>query len=496
MLQKIEKILFYVFIFLIPFQVRATISWNGNEWNSVFLYLTDLLLVGFLFLGFINAKSKGLCFKKSDLFLFLFFFIALISVFVSSNKSVSIFHLIKLLEFIALYIYISSKIKNQKSEIKNVQPEAGSPLAENFKIETIFKIIVLSGVLQAILAIVQFYKQSSLGLKFIEAGSYTPGEAGVATFISGAEKVMRAYGSFPHPNVLSAFLLLAIFCFYALFLRNQGIGISGKGVGISRNRLTEVLIRLSVFLMCLLLIFALFLTFSRATIVVFVFVSFAFFLARFFQIRELYHTEERLAMGKRMMTLAIIFVIFSLVSTALVFPYFKTRFTKISINEEAIDLRFFYGKMAIEMIKEKPITGIGIGTFADFSRQFPAFLRAANKIYHSGGLTEKETPEWLYQPAHNIYLLIAAEIGIFGALIFVLFLLLKLFQNIGRIKPEKLSDLVGPMIFLFLGFLILGFNDHYFWTLQSGGIIFWISLALMENVNLKAQNENVKLKIP
>jgi O-antigen ligase len=330
----------------------------------------------------------------------------------------------------------------------------------------IFKAIFASGVFQAILAIAQFYKQSSLGLKFIEAGSYAPGEAGVATFISGTEKVMRAYGSFPHPNVLAAFLLLAIFCFYALWLSNS-----------FKNKKSQLL-----YVICYMLhVFALFLTFSRGTILVFVFVSFAFFIFRFFQLRTFYHTDERLAMGKRMMILALFFVIFSVISALLVLPYFKTRFIKISLEEEAIDLRFFYNKMAVEMIKEKPFLGIGMGNFANYSREFPAYIRAANKIYNSGGFTGKEIPEWLYQPAHNIYLLIASEIGIFGALIFIVFLLIRFSRNIRPIKPKELSVLVGPMIFLFVGFLILGLNDHYFWTLQSGEIMFWLSLALISH---------------
>ena len=197
-----------------------------------------------------------------------------------------------------------------------------------------------------------------------------------------------------------------------------------------------------------------------------------------------------------MMILALFFVIFSIISAIVVLPYFKTRFVEISLKEEAIDLRFFYNKMSISMIKEKPILGIGIGNFADYSRNYPAFLRAANKLYNSGGSTGQQIPEWLYQPTHNIYLLIAAEIGIFGALSFVVFLLIRFIKGIRPIRPKELSGLVGPMIFLFAGFLILGLNDHYFWTLQSGGIIFWLSLALMQNANLKMQNDNVELKIP
>jgi O-antigen ligase len=448
MLRKIEKILFYVFLFLIPLQLRMTISWQGSEWDSVFLYLTDLLLVGVFILASRDAYKTHKSDKphKTYFFLALFFLIALISLFNSIDLGNSAYRLIKLLEFILLYIYIMYR-------------------KEFLGLNRILKILVFSGLFQSILAIWQFYKQSSLGLKFIEAGKYLPGEPGVATFVSGTEKVMRAYGSFPHPNVLAAFLLLAIFCFYYLWLFDA-----------FKNRKTRIL-----YIICYALcVFALFLTFSRGTILVFVFVSFAFFIMRFFQLRIFYHIEERLAMGKKMMILALLFVIFSTLSAILVLPYFKTRFVEISMTEEAIDLRFFYNRMSLEMIKEKPVFGTGIGNFVNYSHNFPAFHRAANKIYNFGGLTGKEIPDWLYQPTHNIYLLIAAEIGIFGALIFVVFLLIKFIKNIMPIKPKDLSEIVGPMIFLFAGFLALGLNDHYFWTLQSGGVMFWLLLGLID----------------
>ncbi|MDP2934537.1 MAG: hypothetical protein Q8N59_02115, partial [bacterium] len=74
-----------------------------------------------------------------------------------------------------------------------------------------------------------------------------------------------------------------------------------------------------------------------------------------------------------------------------------------------------------------------------------------------------------------------SETGIFGALVFIVFLLIRIFKAIKPIKPKEVSDVVGPMIFLFLGFLVLGLSDHFFWTLQSGGIIFWLGLALTQD---------------
>lgn len=420
MLLKLEKLLFYVFLLLIPFQIRIFLI-GRSEWNSVFLYLADLLLIGFLFFGLIN---KRISFKKTDILLLLFMGFAGISIFAGSDSRVGIYYFIKLLEFVFLYIYLR----------KNIHLYSG-----------IYNILLVSGIFQAILAIAQFYKQSSLGIKFIEAGKYFPGAPGVATFLMGDDKIMRAYGSFPHPNILAGFLLLAIFCFYALWLKKRINPIFMMGFFV--------------------LVFGLFTTFSRESIFTFLFISFVFFLVRFFQLRILKNTEERLMAGKKLVVLVLFFIVSCVISSVILLPYVKSRFFTISLKEEAIDLRFFYNKMAIQMIKEKPILGIGIGSFVNYSHNYPAFLRAASKM---AGVDSKEIPDWIFQPVHNIYLLIVSEIGIFGFLFFALFILIKIF------KSAKTS----PMLFLFVAFLIIGLSDHYFWTLQSGGIMFWLALAL------------------
>ena len=437
MLLKLEKILFYVFLFLIPFQIRTTISWQGNEWDSMFLYLTDLLLIGFLFLAIIN---KRISFKKSDILLFLFLIIAGISIFVSTDLGISIYRFIKLVEFVLLFVYINKSYRADRTY-------------------RTYSVLIAAGLLQSALAIVQFYKQSSLGLKFIEAGQYLPGAPGVATFIMGSEKVMRAYGSFPHPNVLAAFLLLAIFCFYYLWISNL---IKGKFC---------YMLYVICYMVC---VFGLFLTFSRGPILVFIFISMIFFLARFFQLRVQYHTEERLLAGKRLMLLALFFVVFSVLSTIILMPYIKNRFFIISLQEEAIDLRFFYNKIGLAIIKEKPLLGVGIGNFVNFSHNYPAFIRAANAML-SGGQGDVEIPDWLYQPVHNIYLLIASEIGILGLIVFLLFIIMRLIRI-----PIRMTRIDNPFLFLVICYLLLGLSDHYFWTLQSGGLMLWIALGLLE----------------
>ena len=174
-LKKIEKILFYFFIFSIPFQIRKilffvspTSTTGGSdkfiEWNSAFLYFTDLLLIGIFVLWIrrlLCEKSDFL--RRSDFWLLGFFLIAGLSLITSQNTGLSVYQLIKLAEFIFLFLYIKQNL-------------------EFLRLRKILKVFVASGFFQALLAIGQFFNQGSLGLKHFEAGVYNANIPGVATF--------------------------------------------------------------------------------------------------------------------------------------------------------------------------------------------------------------------------------------------------------------------------------------------------------------------------
>ncbi|MCX6729879.1 MAG: O-antigen ligase family protein, partial [Candidatus Portnoybacteria bacterium] len=384
---------------------------------------------------FLNrTKKTRFRFAKKNWFLLVFVLIALISVFVSSATKISIFRWLKLIEFIILYIYL------RKSK-------------EFLGLNSVLSVIFYSGVFQAVLAIVQFIKQGSIGIKFIEAGVFDPNSSGVANFILGGDRILRSYGSFPHPNVLAGFLLLAIFCGYEIYIRRSNL----------RREVRSL--TLLFFVVCfLVIIMGLFLTFSRTAITVFGAISLLMFLIEFFKLRKLEHTEQRLKDGKNLIKLFVLVLVSCLLVVAVLFPYIKARFFTISLQEQAVDLRFFYNEMAVQMIKEKPVLGIGIGNFVHYSQNYPVFMRAATKI---AGENQNEIPDWIYQPVHNIYLLIASEIGILGLLMLLGFVAIILFK--------------GNLIFvsLFFCFLIISLTDHYFWTLQQGAIMFWLGLALI-----------------
>lgn len=157
-------------------------------------------------------------------------------------------------------------------------------------------------------------------------------------------------------------------------------------------------------------------------------------------------------------------------------------------DNSAISDRSFYNNVSRETICENFVLGSGLGTYIF---QIDGYLEKNN--------IKQELQPWQYQPAHNIYFLIASEIGIVGLLFFLLFVMyvisgtMKNISNISNVSRETLLDIKRLNYFLlaiFTSFLFIGLFDHYFWTLQQGRLMFWLVLGMMFINSNIASKEN------
>jgi O-antigen ligase len=136
---------------------------------------------------------------------------------------------------------------------------------------------------------------------------------------------------------------------------------------------------------------------------------------------------------------------------------------QISPTEQSVSLRAFYNQVALAIIKEHPWLGIGLGNFVWEIKQMLDLLSS-----------------WLHQPVHNLYLLIASEIGLLGLVVFLFFifrLLVSLRKRFRSWTPNLLE--VQLLAFIISAFLFIALFDHFFWTLQQGQLIFWVVLGLI-----------------
>ncbi len=464
---RAEKWLFYLLIFFLFLQLRFvfySFRPQFNEWASAYFYITDILIFALVFLWLARRIKEGFRsrFDWLERALFLFLLVSGLSIIVSNNLWLSFYSWIKLLELAALFLYV----KNNFSLL--------------FELKKFWQIFIAGAAFQAAIALVQFFKQGSLGLKIFAESPISPDIAGVAKIVVEGEKIIRAYGLVPHPNILATILVLAIFGLVYLFIKNYtnmchsrengNLGtVPAKGGNYIESRfrlkagMTKGAIVLAVFVLVFILIsFALFFTFSRSVIIIGLglLVIWLVYLLRQSQFRK-----PALIAG--------LFFIFGFLFLVLIFwPYFSARYDIVALGQsQALNLRVFYSKMAWDIIKGSPIFGIGQGNFV--------------WTISSLGLLEN----WVYQPVHNIYLLIAAETGILGLLAFLLFLF-KVIRSVSQQKLEAAGDklTVYCLLFTVCCLLTIGFFDHFLWDLQQGQLMFWLFLGVLASHTLSPRS--------
>lgn len=174
--------------------------------------------------------------------------------------------------------------------------------------------------------------------------------------------------------------------------------------------------------------------------------------------------EKRLAIG-------LILVIIVVVS--LLMPSINARL-RITFDLTANKGRICLAKSALQMIKDYPLTGIGVNTFLHI---YPQYQLPEDK--------ELGRPH-----AHNVFLQIGAEMGLF-AIIILLWLLIRVFKigwkTLRRTKDEYLRALVIGLLASLIAFLISQEFD-YMWSRPNLFIFFWMLLAMLlvtRNIVLK-----------
>lgn len=429
MTAKLEQFLFYFLFFAIPFQTRKILyspGWYYNEWRAISIYATDLILVTLFVFWFFNSRPELRIprLKRYDLFLVGFLIAAAISVKNSSDFYSGFFLWLKLVEFALFYSYIKTYAIHKFNFIK------------------ILQVLLLGGVFQAVIAVLQFLKQGSLGLSFLGESVLGPHISGVAAFfIESGEKIMRAYGTTPHPNILAAYLFLAIFSFYFLLLYQK------QNTAYHRLLTAGYVVMLVGF----------FFTFSRTIIFLWTVGVSARILISYFTERFRHQFWDNELMRAQILKVVLITLIASAIFAVIYWPEIYSRLT-ISSEEEAVRLRAFYN--------EESLKG-GINLFGIGPGDFTGWLMEQNP----------NLPSFVYQPVHNIYLLIYSEVGLVGFVLFLFFIGGLLYEFFKKVRIRKMWDY--SFLLVIASVLMIGLFDHFLLTVQQGRFIFWLSLALL-----------------
>ena len=441
---------FYFFIILLPWQTRLIwqdASLNGYVWEygRFSLYGTELLLWLILFCyGFWLIKTRHLVrlnfnqfiqqLKKPAALIYwlivLFFIIAGWSVVWSLDRELAYYSWFRLLAAGAMLSLI---------------------LTFKFSFKKIAASWVAGAAIQGVFASWQFFSQYVFANKWLGLAEHLPTVPGAIILQTDSERWLRAYGSLPHPNILAGFLVIAVlFLLYLAFIAEKA------------SQRVFVLVGLVA------IIPALFFSFSRSAWLALIFslVVLGFWLWR----HKNYFWQSSF-----FKILFLILIMVGVLGGSLYQPLLTRITGEQDLEAASIELRLAFTKQALELIKADWLWGQGIGNYT---------LAVWQKI-------DASWPGYYYQPVHNIYLLISAELGIFGALAFGLILILLIWFLIttkaeGANRQSRLNEagdsrlsLEKIIIFLCLSsILIIGLFDHYFWTLYFGVMIFWLIVGL------------------
>jgi O-antigen ligase len=412
--------LFYLLLLLLPTQLGrhfffdfSSISGIRSDYLAPTVFLTDIIVLliivieTFSILKHNNWKSGIITLQNCFLF-FVICYLLFSSLLVAANSWVALYKLVKIVEFILLGLMII-----------RIKPN----------LTTTLTILAINIIYSSLVAIWQFRLQKSIGGFFWLLGerSFYSGTPGVARGDFWGGHLLRPYATFPHPNVLGGFLAVILpLILFALLSYRQGVG---------RVKYFILLISLIIGLTTL------FLSFSRAAWIVAV--------LGFILVAVNYQKSAVTWIKRKSKSILIVFYL--LITLSVVVPLIIPKF--VPIKEQSWGEREALINAALALSANSPLFGVGLNNSILQQRQF---------VPASSGL-------YIFQPVHNVYLLILTETGPVGLTLLLIFLTVIFFRSL-----QTAPILIFPLIQLYF----LGFFDHYLFTLQQGLLLFTLFASL------------------
>jgi hypothetical protein len=566
---SVRKVLFY-------FPIQGAF----NEYTGIYVYVSDIFLLlvllfwlisilhhGLISLSMCKLWITGLLHRLYVLFPLLLVIWSFISVLWSQNQAIAIFRSIKLLELYLLYIYVIYRIVPQlMNELFLTSPEEEcstlaplNSIVPRGTIEfltgwnilnsrgkrgtigvftewNIFYTFMAIGLIQSLLAIGQFISQKSLHLTFLKESIISPFSPGVAKIILNGNKLIRAYGFFPHPNILGGFLVfsIAITLLYIKFC--QACPTDSNCSTWNNWSLYDMEhskpLRSRTFISRWINFFSV--EQSRA------FQGRAFFrrsliwlLSRFnFFSKKSFMANTRPI--KAILALQLIALLLSFSKSAIIgllvgllYIFFSSRLrSRNGLSEPTthcstpashknvphfpLKKMFHVEQFRIPLLVSLILIVSGLlfirpdldSLFGQSLRERSFYLNVSRgTISHNLALgvgsgqfitviqhySEKVLEPFEYQPVHNIFLLIWSELGLVGLILFIL-ILWQMFHVEHSTAPLSLArrgaeEEIVYLRAILLGFIFIMLFDHYFWDIWPGQGILWLTFGLIIGLN-------------
>lgn len=306
---------------------------------------------------------------------------------------------------------------------------------------------IISLIPHAILALVQFLTQDAFGMSILGMATHHPWLAGTSVVEHGLYRVLRAYGGFPHPNILGGWLAVGLTMLPFL-------------ISAQKNSVQRIFLNLTGFLFACALVFS----FSRSAwvaAIVGLALSAIWLWKSFDEIDRL-----------RLISFLVVVSVSLGICVGINWDHVNARFHPEENRLETWSLvsRSRAMQEGLEAFSRRQITGWGQGT----SLVASIIVRSHNlKQYPVLILVDPE-------PAHNVPEVILVEMGFFG-LLAILILCIVVYRFCSMPCKFHLMNrdwtiwIPHPLLFVLA---ILACADHYEWTTWAGQSLVMISLLM------------------
>lgn len=285
---------------------------------------------------------------------------------------------------------------------------------------------LISLTFQALLGLFQFTTQLSFSNSFLGIASHSAADLGAAVIETADGRWLRAYGASSHPNAFGGLMAIGAIASLVFYIRARQL----------KGRIFFAFLW-PVFLSAALI------SFSRAAIL-------ALFVGL---VAVIYENRQALRSSLKMMaTIFCLGVISASAVIILYFPLFAARSDMSNrLEQKSLTDRGVLNQRGLNNFFDRPMLGTGPG---------------------ASTIVDKERLPWLepwhFQPAHNYWLLAAAEGGIFFAFgLSVLWL--------SAYKKSRQRRLISVFIVMFM----LTLFDHWLFSLPLGSAWVFFLLALI-----------------
>lgn len=297
----------------------------------------------------------------------------------------------------------------------------------------LFWALLATGWVQTILLFWQWCQQRVTASTWLGMAEQLPANAGVPVVLTTAGRWLRPFGSFPHPNITAGWLVVCLLAGTCLWLSVY-----------KHWQRRVLLISNSVLTLGLLL------TFSRSAVIVLLSCSLVLLL---WQRRLLWPIITPL-----LLTLVVVIILFH--------SFWFSRVTATDyVERTSITTRVTELNQSWSVIQTYWPRGIGIGNYPSWQSQVVG-----------------EPVE----PVHVVLLLLTAELGVLGTVVWLIWLVSAYLPAIHQARRHIVSHLspeIAVLTLLSLSMFLLGFFDHYTWTMPSLLFVWMLLLGMQRSSN-------------